>query len=227
MSIKNAGASQYNRCCRSPLAYRPQVFFPPELFEEAVSWEMDFVRGRYEACDNESISVTVVPDLIQVPGGFTDSQKSDYPRGPWNWSIRILKIFVMPRCYFSEQRCQQGKSKSHSKPNKIKRYENMCSTRPLRSSQPFQGCLFQEVNVRKISPGVKLVYFYSKEIRIFWFSFFSMSLLHRMIQTHDFRGVWQLLIFSSRSHICSFSGPYFYFGCWLENLNTLCHSKNT
>lgn len=99
--------------------------------------------------------------------------KSDYPRGPWNWSIRILKIFVMPRCYISEQRCQQGKSKSHSKPNKIKRYENMCSTWLLRSSQHFQGCLFQEVNGRKISPGMKPVYLYSKEIQIFliWFLF--------------------------------------------------------
>ena len=135
--------------------------------------------------------------------------KSDYPRGPWNWSIRILKIFVMPRCYFSEQRCQQGKSKSHSKPNKIKRYENMCSSRPLRLAQHFQGCLFQEVNGRKIAPGMKPVYLYSKEIQIFLFGFFSVSLLSRMIQTHDFIGVWHLVIFSSRSLMCSFSGSYF------------------
>ena len=61
------------------LTGRRSSFPPPELLEEAVLWEMDFVRGRYETCDNESISVTVVPDLIQVPGGFTDSQKVIIP----------------------------------------------------------------------------------------------------------------------------------------------------
>lgn len=54
--------------------------------------------------------------------------KCDYPRGPWNWSIRILKIFVMPRCFFSRTELPtEGWSKSHSKSHEIILYRNMCT----------------------------------------------------------------------------------------------------
>ncbi len=107
MCIKNVVARLYNQCCRFLLSYRPQVSFFLELFEEAALREMDFVR-------QEEVSPVTIKCLSNGsawprPGSwwFHILTKSDYPRGPWNWSIRILKIFVMPRCYFSEQHCQQ------------------------------------------------------------------------------------------------------------------------
>lgn len=48
----------------------------------------------------------------------------------------------------------EGWSKSQSKPNEIILCENRCSFQLLWFSQPCQGVSLQEVNGRKVSPGM-------------------------------------------------------------------------
>lgn len=91
------------------IAPAPQVLFVPQLFEEA-AWcrRVPWQRQRLSA-----------GAAWPCPGSWWLLSECDHPRGAWNWSIRILKIFVMPSCHFSEQRCQEGVETDGSKPKWI------------------------------------------------------------------------------------------------------------
>lgn len=91
--------------------------FPsPELFEEAPFVLFFFCEGLVFVGEDDSgrgdrdaASAADASDLINFPGVFVFFflAKPDYPRGVHNWSIGILKIFVLPRCFFSEPHSQQ------------------------------------------------------------------------------------------------------------------------
>lgn len=61
--------------------------------------------GRLWWCRCGAASATGASDLIKFPGGF--SPNAIIPGEVHNWSIGILKIFVLPRCFFSESHSQQ------------------------------------------------------------------------------------------------------------------------
>lgn len=87
--------------------YSPQVPFVPQLFEEAA-------RCRRIPWQQQRLSDSAA---WPCPGSWWLFSKRDHPRGAWNWSIRILKIFVMPSCHFSEQHRQKGVETDGSKPS--------------------------------------------------------------------------------------------------------------